>query len=320
MPTAAAVFLNYNGLRHLRYCLPAFKKAAAGKVTAIVVDSGSTDGSQEFLAKEWPQVKLLQLPHNMGWAGGNNAGILYAIAKGFDYVFVLNTDIVIHKGFFDEVMKVGGSRKDYGIFGCKIYFMGTRRMQAAGGGMLTKENPTGARHFGQDEQDRGQCDKVRELDYLYEPAFAVKREVFEKVGLLDPDWFILMEGADFCLRARRAGFKTVYVPKAVVEHEVSGTTDKGKNKKMDWKFFVQIRLAGARNGLRFMLKHHSFGEAARYQAKAFEDALRKILAHPQLLPLQVYGVVWNLVHLPQTLSLRGAKREDYESRYEEVLK
>lgn len=314
-----AVFLNYNGKRHLEYCLPSFFASSRGKVVPVVVDSGSVDGSQEFLRGNYPGVKLIQLPHNLGWAGGNNVGILYALAKGADYVFVLNTDIKMGRNFFSAIIKAGQSNPHYGVFGCKIRYMDTLVLQAAGGGMLSAENPSGARHSGQDEDDRGQHERVRELDYVYEPAFAVKRGVFEKVGLLDPEWFILMEGADFCLRARRAGFRTVYVPQAVIEHEVSGSTNRKKNKFVSPAFFLRILLAGGRNGLRFMLKHFGARDAIRYQIRAFEDSLLKLPSKPHLLPLQLYGVMWNFVNLPATISRRHKTREEYEEEYRQIL-
>jgi GT2 family glycosyltransferase len=319
---AAAVFLNYNGLRYLQYCMPAFGKAAGGKVQAIVVDSGSSDGSTAFLRKHYPKVKLIQLPHNLGWAGGNNAGIAYALAHGADYVFVLNTDILLDKNFFSAIIKAGEADPKAGVFGCKIRYIGTRKLQAAGGGMFSKDNPLGSKHFGQDEVDKGQWNKPMVLDYIYEPAFALKRTALERTGLLDPAWFILMEGPDYCLRAKKAGFKTVYVPDAIVEHEVSGTTDPSKNKRAGIfsKFYWQIRLHGSRNGLRFMLKHFTLAEAARYQVQVFKNALAGFVRRPFLLVLAAYSLLWNIVHLPQTMALKQSSRENYEGLYNEFIK
>ncbi|MBI3588058.1 hypothetical protein HY095_02600, partial [Candidatus Micrarchaeota archaeon] len=111
----------------------------------------------------------------------------------------------------------------------------------------------------------------------------------------------------------------VYVPQAVIEHEVSGSTNRKKNKFVSPAFFLRILLAGGRNGLRFMLKHAPATQAARYQVRAFEDALEKSMSKPHLLPLQFYGLLWNLVNFPRTKSLRNIARENYEERYGRIV-
>ncbi len=321
-PLAYAIVLTLNGKKNLEYCLPTLAaQDFRGKLRILVVDNGSTDGSPEFVESKFPSFEVIRIGRNIGWPGGNNVGILHALAGRADYVFLLNDDTKLNKGFVKSIVAAGEQNPEYGIFGSKILYMGTKTLQVAGGGRFGKDDTLGAKPMGLGEEDVGQFDKgLTELDFVYEAAFAVKARVFEKVGLLDPEWFFTMEGPDLCKRASRAGFKCVLVPGAIAQHAVSATTDKDKNKQLSRALFSRLTLQIAKNGLRFMLKHYSMGDVLKHEIRTFADVISKSFSHPHLLPLSIFSLCWNLVHLPQTLALRKQGRENYEDLYRDFIK
>jgi GT2 family glycosyltransferase len=316
-PLVCAIVLTYNGKRHLEYCLPTLMAQDYPKESTIiaVVDNGGSDGSAEFVKENYPSMRLVRIKRNIGYTEGNNAGIAYAQATGAKYVFIFSDDLKISKNFISSIVSQGERNNGWGVFGCKIYYMGTDIIQAAGGSKLGtyKLNSTG--HLASGEKDAGQFREPVELDCVYEAAFAVKSEVFDKVGLLDPAWYMNMEGPDFCTRAKKGGYATVFIPQASVQHEVGATTSIKKNKKMGILTAARYALVISKNGLRYLIKHESKEQIARSVIGSLNHALRHIISKPHVMALTLFAIGWNILYLPITLKLRNSAREDYEDRY-----
>jgi len=175
---------------------------------------------------------------NKGFAGGNNIGIKQALGKSANpekshamankanYILLLNNDTVIKPNFLKELIKVGESDKNIGILGPVIYEYGTSKIHFAGGKinwLYTKgthistisTNPAVA---------GGQPSTV---DYITGACLLIKREVIEKIGLMDEDYFLYFEDVDWCLKAQNAGCKCVLVPTSKIWHKVSQGTKEG---------------------------------------------------------------------------------------------
>jgi hypothetical protein len=282
----------------------------------VVVDNGSTDGSVFLLRKHFPEVTIIETYRNLGWSGGNNVGIEYAKRLRAEFVVLLNNDTKVHPDFLKAIASFASRRREAGMFGGKYYFMGTRTLQVAGGGFFTKEEKIGENFVGMNEIDRGQHDCASKLDYLYEAALVARMDLFERVGLIDPDWQFLFEGPDLGKRAAKLGIESWYVPEALVEHEVGATFDRKKTPVKALTYLMRS-LAMAKNRFRFLIKHYPLSEAFATQVRYVISAGN--FPRPYLVVLEPYSIVWNLLHLPWTLSLKNSTRENYDYAYIRLL-
>jgi GT2 family glycosyltransferase len=214
-----AVVLNWNGGDDTLAAL-----GSLDGFDAICVDNGSVDGSDAAVERRFPQVELLRLGENRGFAGGSNAGIRRALERGADWVLLLNNDAVAQPGLADALGRAAASRPDAGILACKVLFEDGRTVMYAGASFNPWLGYSGRRvGFGGPDRFREQRD-VRRADGA---AMALSRALLERVGLLDEDLFAYVEDVDLSLRARAAGFAIVFVPDAVVRHKGSASTGGG---------------------------------------------------------------------------------------------
>lgn len=223
MKKVAVVILNYRVREFTLKCLASVKKSDYGNIEIIAVDNNSGDGLEEKLAGR-DDVIFLQTGDNLGYSGGNNVGIKKALADRADFVFILNPDTTVEKQTISSLVNVLGDER-IGIAAPKIYFAGSKKIWFAGG-EIDLANVLGG-HTGIDQPDRGQFDKIREVDYATGAAMMVGAGVFEKIGLFDEDYFLYYEDLDFSYRARQAGFKVVFVPHSLVDHANAKSTGLG---------------------------------------------------------------------------------------------
>jgi len=245
----AVIVLGYNGANVIGPCLESLFKSSYQDIEVIVVDNGSSDGTAEVVRDKFPAARLISTGKNLGFAGGCNVGLRYLsdksdISDRYDIVILLNDDTTIEPDAIDEIVQFAASDRDIGIIGCKILYPDGKTIQHAGAAVL----PNGlTRHYGYGEPDNGQFDRVFDVAYVTGAAIAIKREVLNKLGLLDAGYFpAYFEEAEFCERARRLGFRVVYLPRAVVRHYESHASVKGS-----FSFFARYHCGR----LRYVLKN-----------------------------------------------------------------
>ncbi len=211
MVKVAIIILNYNGLPYILDCLRSLKQS-----TIIVVDNASTDGSVETIKNKFPQVKLIRNQNNLGFAGGNNVGIKYALKKGFDHIMILNPDTRAEKNFLKPLIQLMRSDEKIGIVAPLLKGKEKDKIIYALGAKL---NPILGRtkHLHLIRRPK----KALEQELVSACCMLVKREVFEKIGLFDERFFLYFEDSDFCLRTKKAGYQIYVEPKSVVFHQIS---------------------------------------------------------------------------------------------------
>lgn len=176
----------------------------------------------------------------------------------FELIFILNPDTTVEKNTI-RILVTKMEKFEASIVSPKIYFTGTKSIWYAGG-IFDKSNVLGS-HRGVDEEDKGQYDESIETDFATGAAMMVRRDVFDSIGLLDKRYFLYYEESDFCFRAKKAGFKTMYIPESVVEHSNAASTGLGsplqdyfitRNRMLFAKKFLSLRTQFAllREGLR----------------------------------------------------------------------
>jgi len=215
-PQVAIVVLNWNNAPDTLACLESLTRIDYPDHTILVVDNGSTDDSVARIGDRFPRMEIRQTGANLGYAEGNNVGIRHALEQGVDYVLLLNDDVVVAPDMLSNLVAVAGREPLAGFLGPKVYHREEPQcLQSAG---IALDWLYDSRHRGQDQVDAGQFDVVEEVDAVSGCAMLASRRVLERVGLLAPQYFMYYEEIDWCLRARAAGFKNLYVPTARVWH------------------------------------------------------------------------------------------------------
>jgi GT2 family glycosyltransferase len=219
----AIIILNWNGIKDTMECLSSLKSLDYPHFTPIVVDNGSTDFSVAMIKNNHPEVYLIELKENLGFAGGCNAGIRHAIADNFDYICLLNNDTVVDPAFLSAFISRMKKEPKIGILGAKILMYSEKnRLDHLGG--IWKNGKAEFELIGNRMLEKDFIwDSNEELDYVCGAAFFVKKEVFETIGLLEEKFFLIWEEADFCFRARKAGFLIKACLDAKLWHKVSAS-------------------------------------------------------------------------------------------------
>jgi len=235
--------LNYNGSENTIDCLESLRNINTDsfKLTIIVVDNASSDNSiksikNHVLTSKYGNVKFIENKKNMGFSGGHNTAIRYALSNKADYVLLLNNDIYVDKNFLKELFVVSEQDDNIKIAVPKIYFAPGYEFhkdrysnQEKGkvfwyaGGEVDWANIIG-RHRGVDEVDKGEFDNIEQTEIATGCSMLIKKEVFEKIGNLDDKYFLYYEDADLSMRVKRNGFKIMYVPKSVIWHKNAEST------------------------------------------------------------------------------------------------
>jgi GT2 family glycosyltransferase len=223
-PRVAIVILTWDGRDLTLDCLRSLEAVRTASTSITVVDNASADDTVAAVrARYGARVAVVENASNLGFAGGNNVGIERALSDGAQFILLLNNDTTVDPAFLDEMLRAMLASDHIGITGPKIYYSSPPDRIWFAGGEISMWRGT-ARHIGIRDTDRGQHDTARDVDYVSGCALLARREVFERVGLLDTSYRAYFEDADFCLRASRAGFRVRYIPTAKVWHRISSST------------------------------------------------------------------------------------------------
>ena len=241
-PSVAIVILNYNTSGHLRLFLPSVLAHAEG-ARVIVADNGSPDDSLEVLAGEFPQVEVIALPKNYGFARGYNEALKLVSA---DYYVILNSDVEVSEGWLSPIIRAMETDRRIGVAQPKILQwdeekqVRTRQFEHAGasGGWIDSLGYPFCRGriFTRKEEDQGQYDDPQECFWATGAAFFIRAELYHRYGGFDGDYFAHNEEIDLCWRLKRAGYSVWCFPQSVVWHLGGGTLEYESPRKVFLNF------------------------------------------------------------------------------------
>jgi GT2 family glycosyltransferase len=220
-PAVSIVVLNYKGREDTLDCLRSLEHLTYRHVQIVVVDNHSEDGLEQAVRAAHPRAVFIQTGANLGFTGGNNVGIRYALEHGADYVMLLNNDTVVAPDFLDVMIEVMEQDPSIGVTGPMIYYYHNPDMIWSAGGEIDWSR--GETHMtGINELDVSQFGLTpRPADFVTGCALLARREVWQKVGLLDERFFMYYEETEWCVRAGRSGYKLMVVPMAMIWHKIS---------------------------------------------------------------------------------------------------
>lgn len=267
-PGVALIILTTNALAMTKeQLLDVAKLDTKGiKAECVVVDNGSKDGTEETIKNyKLPNMdyKFIESGANLGFAGGNNIGIKDAVDRGFDYVILMNNDLILPNDLVTNLVDYMQKNDEVGVASPKMYFAAGYEFQKDwykkpelgnvfwyAGGIIDWDNIYSS-HRGVDEVDKGQYDKVCETDFANGACVIVRSEVFKKIGYLDSSFFLYWEDADFSQRAKKFGYKIMYFPETRIWHKVSASTGGSGSPSNDYflirnRFYFAMRYATPR--------------------------------------------------------------------------
>jgi GT2 family glycosyltransferase len=218
LPLASVIIPNWNGAQHLPVCLEALRAQTYPHLEVILVDNGSTDGSQRMVTDLYPEVRLLALERNLGLTGGNNAG--FRAAQG-EILISLNNDTQADACFVESLVTALLEHPEAGMAAAKMLLFDRRdTFHSAGDGYGVDGIPF---NRGVWQRDEGQFDEPGWIFGGCGGAVAYRRVMLDDVGLFDESFFMYCEDVDLNWRAQLAGWCCWYTPGAVVYHKLSAT-------------------------------------------------------------------------------------------------
>lgn len=242
---AIYLFVTWNSEQFLADSIGRLHKFARPE-DIMVVDNGSSDRTLELLMWDYPGINLICLPVNTGFAGGNNVGMKAALQKGCDAVFLLNVDTIIDEEFIHPCLKVLEDHPDIGVVGpvvIEAYLDNV--IQCEGGRIHAIRANFPYRNRGRRFVRR---EEIVDVDYVLGAAMMIRRQVIERIGYLDEDYFpAYVEEADFCYRARQAGYRSVIHRGSAIRHigaQSSGGRLKANNRLAAHRFYFAIKHSG----------------------------------------------------------------------------
>ncbi|OGM22615.1 hypothetical protein A2961_03445 [Candidatus Woesebacteria bacterium RIFCSPLOWO2_01_FULL_39_21] len=302
MKNVFIVILNWNRAQDTLDCLKSIKKLLITdfRLSIIVVDNASTDDSVRLI-KEFinlPRItnfrfELIVNNSNLGYAGGNNIGIKYALEREADYVMVLNNDTLLDSDLMNQFIKSSKNYPGAGILSPKIYFAKGFEFHKSryksedlgkvvwyAGGEIDWDNVY-ATNFGVDEVDRGRFESDREIDFATGTCMFLSARAVKQVGMFDERYFMYLEDADLSQRMKRAGWKVLYTPGAKLWHKIAQSSAVGselndyfitRNRLLFGMCYAPLRakVAIVRESVKFILKRREW-----YRKGAIDFYLRR---------------------------------------------
>jgi hypothetical protein len=251
-PSVAMVALNYNGREILSRYLPSFLEVEYGRLDVIVADNGSTDDSVAYIENHFPEIQVIRISENHGYAGGYNLALANL---DYDYYALVNTDVLLTPKWLSRIITV--MEADNTLVACQPKIRSERNREsfeyagACGGFMDSLGYAFCAGRILQTvERDNNQYDHLREIFWASGAAFVVRAEAFHAAGGFDASYFAHQEEIDLCWTLQRAGFYIGVVPESVVYHLGGATLEYDTPAKVFLNF---------RNNLTTITKHLPVG-------------------------------------------------------------
>lgn len=258
------IVLCYNGIDLTMECLASLHHQDYPHLDILVVDNNSQDNTVEVVRQAYPQVKVIAASQNLGYAAGNNLGMQVALQSGADLIFLVNNDTRLAPDCVTTLGRALEADSHIGVIGPMVHTWRSRVISSAGG--MINWWQADAVNVGMGEPDRGQY-PARAVDFINGCGLMVTRRAIERVGMLDPQFFMYWEETDWCARIRRAGLTCRFEPAARMEHKASIETQELGPTTIYYM---------TRNRLLFFARHTPWPLKAVVLARAIRGALRGI--------------------------------------------
>lgn len=215
----AIILINYNGLEDTLECIKSIELSNYKNYKVIVVDNNSKKDEGKIIKENCKQVKVINSKDNLGFSGGNNLGIKYAIDNHFDKILLLNNDTIIDSDMIENLLKYSNAST---IVAPKMYYYSDKNVIWYGGGYISKLTGN-AYHYQMNCEDQNDKD-IKECTFATGCCMMIDSKIIQKYGYLSEEYFMYCEDTDYCLRLLKNNINIIYNPKAVLWHKISKST------------------------------------------------------------------------------------------------
>jgi GT2 family glycosyltransferase len=305
-PSVAVIVLNWNGTDDTIECLESLKRVTYPRAEIVVVDNGSHPSPRTAIRAAYPTATYLENDRNLGYAGGNNVGIRYALERGHDYVFVLNNDTVVEPDFVTAAVAAAESDSRIAVVGIKVLAFEDPALVWVAYGEVTYRQGL-VRLIGYYERDGERFAEQRDVEWVPGTALLLRRQALEQIGLFDEAFFAYHEDVDWCTSAREQSWRVVFAPAARILH-------KGHRSSGGKGYVTPRQYLAGRNMVRFVRKHARWHEVLRFIAfqlgtLPFQYVRRWWSGEQQGVVLKVRGMLDALRDQPMPLAELGLQPE-----------
>ena len=221
------LILSYNGKLLLDEAISSYFSNPYANFKVVVIDNGSTDGTKEYVANKWPEVKILRTEKNLGYSGGFNFGLDYAFNHcKADYALITNNDVKADSQVIQSLVETAERDKTIGFVTGKVFYYDNPNILQTTGFELTDSTYWLFSHRGAKEKDNGQFEKIEELEFADDIFMLVRNEVFQDTYGYDTNFQFQAEQFDWQIRTKNKGYKIFYTPFARIWHKDSFTIGK----------------------------------------------------------------------------------------------
>lgn len=258
-PCVCIILVNYNGTIDTIECVESLLNITYSNYKIIVADNGSTEKlcTENYSVLKDAHVEIIDVGANLGFAGGNNFAIEYCRNKyAPDYYLLLNNDTVVKSDFLTRLIDIACKYENVGIVTGKIYLYSQQdAFWYAGGGLNMQTGITS--HYGTKEREQRQYDEDKEVTFATGCLWLLPKETVQEVGLMNTEYFLYYEDADYCYRVLKANKKIIYCHDAIIYHKVNGSTKKISDSERYYMvrnglYFVELY---AEKKLKAMIQH-----------------------------------------------------------------
>jgi GT2 family glycosyltransferase len=239
-PPVGVVIVNHNLKDSLRETLKSFRQVNYPGLRIVVSDNASTDGAQEMVRTEFPEVHLLAHAQEQGYARAASLGMDFLVDKT-KYIFSTTNDVIVDPEIFNVLVDYAEKHPKAGVLGTRIYFFDRPDVLWHAGGTV---NPLHGhtRHIGWERRDHARYGKVRECAFVTGCGYLLRTEVLKKIGYFKEDLVFYSEDAELCYRYREAGYQVMYIPDAKMWHKTGTTLAKNRPVQLHYSTRNQLYL------------------------------------------------------------------------------
>ncbi|MCP5054112.1 MAG: glycosyltransferase family 2 protein [bacterium] len=270
LPLVYVIILTWNRKDEVIGAVRSLSRLRYRNYVPLVVDNASEDDTVEALKEHYPDVHVLVNSRNLGYTGGNNEGMKYALEQGADFVILMNNDARVHRNMIERMMEVMDSDPRIAVVGSKnLYENDPNRIWGAWadityGSMLT-------RIHGRNQLDEQRFEGVRDVDQVMGCGYMWRKEALEEIGMLDTNFFGYHEDTDWCQRVHNKGWRVVYCGNAITYHKGGVSNDPRYKHSMPVMYFL------GRNAVLFARKHTGLINMARLLINSLTGSLSRAL-------------------------------------------
>jgi GT2 family glycosyltransferase len=306
----SVIIPSWNGRHLLEECLSSLNDQTFKEFEIIVVDNASTDNTNHYLQENYPEVKIVNLDNNYGFARAINRGVEVSDAE---FVVLLNNDTQVDKLWLEELLKTADKHPEVISVGSKLLnFYDKTKIDGVG---IVVDDVGHGKSIGWNQTDNGQYDKEMYVLGVTGGASLFRRQEFIELGMFDEDFFMYYEEIDFAFRAQYLGYQSIYCPTAVVYHKHKQTSAKKPQHVEYWQFRNMTQMILIDYPLRYMLRDWHW--------------LKIILVHLNTILYQwkhgfwwapVRADLWIILHLPKILRKRWRVQSSKKVKEDEVTR